>query len=329
MEECIMILADKIIELRKKAGMSQEELAEKLGVSRQAVSKWESKQSVPDLSRILQISELFSVSTDILLKDELDLSQHAAQMEIYPSHDETEPDVRYVTLSEANDFLEKSKSHSLRIAAAAALFILSPIIPILSDGNGGIHSNLGTACMFLFIAAGVSILLFSSITMKSFKFFSEQPIETEYGIDGMVKEKRMQYQPKYTLNLIVGIALCILSPIIPIIADGSFWENASAAIMLLFVAAGVFAVIKANVQNDAYKKLLQEDEFSHTSKRRNNTARNAVSVYWLTATAVYLAYSFSTMDWGRSWIVWPIAGLLCPVVEIIVNAVKKKDKKSD
>ena len=71
MEEKIMILADKIIYLRKKNGWSQEELAEKLGVTRQSVSKWEGAQSVPDLERILQIGKVFGVSTDYLLKDDM------------------------------------------------------------------------------------------------------------------------------------------------------------------------------------------------------------------------------------------------------------------
>ena len=62
-----MILADKIIKLRKKNGWSQEELAEKMNVSRQAVSKWEGAQTIPDLGRILQLSELFGVTTDYLL----------------------------------------------------------------------------------------------------------------------------------------------------------------------------------------------------------------------------------------------------------------------
>ena len=62
-----MILADKIIEERKRNGWSQEELAEKLKVSRQAVSKWEGAQSIPDLDKILQMSSLFGVSTDYLL----------------------------------------------------------------------------------------------------------------------------------------------------------------------------------------------------------------------------------------------------------------------
>ena len=66
-----MIFADKIIELRKKAGWSQEELAVQLGVTRQSVSKWEGAQSVPDLEKIVQMSHLFGVTTDYLLKDEI------------------------------------------------------------------------------------------------------------------------------------------------------------------------------------------------------------------------------------------------------------------
>mgnify|MGYP003314378875 CR=1 FL=1 len=67
-----MILADKIINERKKLGWSQEELAEKLDVSRQSVSKWESAQSAPDLNRVLKMAEIFGVSTDYLLKDEVE-----------------------------------------------------------------------------------------------------------------------------------------------------------------------------------------------------------------------------------------------------------------
>ena len=59
-----MILADKIIRLRKKNGMTQEELAEKMNVSRQAVSKWEAAQSIPDIDKISQLGKLFGVTTD-------------------------------------------------------------------------------------------------------------------------------------------------------------------------------------------------------------------------------------------------------------------------
>ncbi len=67
-----MILADKIVSLRKKAGWSQEDLAEKLGVTRQSVSKWEGAQSVPDMDKVGMMSRLCVVSSDFLLTDELE-----------------------------------------------------------------------------------------------------------------------------------------------------------------------------------------------------------------------------------------------------------------
>lgn len=65
-----MNLADKIIQLRKKKGWSQEELAEMINVTRQSVSKWESRASMPDLDKIVRLSEIFGVTVDYLLKDE-------------------------------------------------------------------------------------------------------------------------------------------------------------------------------------------------------------------------------------------------------------------
>ena len=131
-----MILADKIIELRKKSGMTQDELAEKLGVSRQSVSKWESAQSTPDLNRILKLSEIFSVSTDILLKDELDLNQPVyteTAAPIVSSVDDTEPNLRHVTMAETNEFLAANERHAFFTALGVALCILSPTMARLSN----------------------------------------------------------------------------------------------------------------------------------------------------------------------------------------------------
>lgn len=92
-----MNLADKIIEERKKNGWSQEELASKLGVSRQAVSKWESSGSIPDLQRILQMSELFGVTTDYLLKDEIEEERQ---------NEYVETKTIKVSMEEANQYLD-------------------------------------------------------------------------------------------------------------------------------------------------------------------------------------------------------------------------------
>lgn len=94
-----MTFSDKLIALRKKAGWSQEELAERLNVSRQSVSKWESAQSMPDIDKILQLSSLFSVTTDCLLKDTQDDPQPAAA--------QTPSPLPRVTLAQAEDYLTK------------------------------------------------------------------------------------------------------------------------------------------------------------------------------------------------------------------------------
>lgn len=96
-----MILADKIIRLRKKNGWSQEELAEKMNVSRQAVSKWEAAQTTPDLEKILQLGNLFGVTTDYLLKDEIEDEEFTEGIDEAP--------VRKVTLAEANNYIEQRK----------------------------------------------------------------------------------------------------------------------------------------------------------------------------------------------------------------------------
>jgi|SRR6056297_293963 len=66
-----MLFGEKLQSLRRQKGMSQEQLAIQLGVSRQAVSKWELNDSIPDTEKIIRLSDLFNVSTDYILKDDI------------------------------------------------------------------------------------------------------------------------------------------------------------------------------------------------------------------------------------------------------------------
>lgn len=72
-----MTLAEKLYMLRKKAGLSQEQLADQLNVSRQAISKWESGKSVPESDKLVSVSNYFSVSLDYLLKEDHELGPTA------------------------------------------------------------------------------------------------------------------------------------------------------------------------------------------------------------------------------------------------------------
>ncbi len=134
-----MILADKIIQLRKKNGWSQEELAYKMSVSRQAVSKWESAQTIPDLEKILQLSTLFGVTTDYLLKDEI-------ENEAITNDTSWTITVKRISIEEATAYIEQRKKASWRIALATFLCILSPItlivLSILSEQHNSIVSEM-------------------------------------------------------------------------------------------------------------------------------------------------------------------------------------------
>lgn len=331
-----MILADKIIDLRKKAGMSQEELAEKLGVSRQSVSKWEMAQSTPDLNRILKMSEIFGVTTDYLLKDKIDLAkpEATANISIEDIHDETEPPLTYVSMKEANDFLSKNKKHAFFIALGVALCIVSVVPPILLEiFNNSALEDLSAVFMFLIIATAVGMFIFSGMSMKSFDFLKSQCIDTEYGIDGMVKSKKEQYQSRHIMMIVIGVMLCILS-VVPAIIFGTAFNNyvtdmLSSVLLFVCVAVGVFMIVNTSIIIGGYNVLLEEEGYSRDRKTRTHIDKSSltgriISAYWCIILAVYFAYSFTTWDFGRSWIIFPIAGVLTPVVTFIAKAIEKK-----
>lgn len=328
-----MILADKIIELRKKSGMSQEELAEKLGVSRQSVSKWEMAQSTPDLNRILKMSEFFEVTTDYLLRDEINTAESETEAYIHAEdvRTETEPPLTPVSMEEANEFLVRNKKHAFLTALGTGLCIASVIPPILFEVfSNSAADDLSAVFMFLIIASAVGLFIFSSMSMKKFNFLHKDCIDTEYGIDGMIKAKKEQYQPQHMIMIVTGVILCILS-VVPVITLEAVFSNEytdiiAPALLIIFVAVGVFLIVNTNIINGGYNVLLEEEGWSRERKTKphNKQTKNVIGIYWCIVTAIYLAYSFITFDWGRSWIIWPVAAVLTPVAAFIGNAVYKK-----
>lgn len=206
-----MIFADKLILLRKKVGWSQEELADQMNVTRQSVSKWEGAQSVPDLEKMLRLSELFGVSTDYLLKDEIEEAEHI------DSSDDT-PSLRRVSMEEANAFLSVKLRTAKTIAYAAFLCILSPIalliLSAISESTAGVlNENIanGIGMIVLIILVAIAAVMFISSGSKTapFAYLEKEKFETEYGVSGMVKERKAQYKDLHTKNNIAGTCLCI------------------------------------------------------------------------------------------------------------------------
>ena len=319
-----MILAEKIAEERKKNGWSQEELAEQLGVSRQAVSKWESAGSVPDLQKVIQLAELFGVSTDYLLKDEMEPEMRGTG---YEGLSESEQTLHRVTMEEANEFLKAKEKFAPLMANAVSLCILSPVLLIFLNTFSEsrklpLSENLaaGIGCMVLlaFIAAAVFIFITGGIKMSHLEQLEKEPFETEYGVTGMVKERRGAYEEKYTIGTAIGVVLCILSAI-PLLIAGVMDSSDDiygicVSVLLVLIALGVNSLIRVGMVKESYDTLLQEGEFSKQEKLVKKKLDTFSGVYWLLATAIYLAWSFKTMNWDQTWMLWPVAGVLFAAV---------------
>ncbi|MBR3391953.1 MAG: XRE family transcriptional regulator [Firmicutes bacterium] len=328
-----MILADKIIELRKKNGWSQEELAEQLGVSRQSISKWEGAQSVPDMARIIRLSELFGVSTDYLLKDNIERTEPAEDGAV-------EALARTVSMEEASAFLQMRDLNSRRTALGVLLCIISPVVLILLGGAHDLGmialseaqaAGIGLVVMLLMIASAVALFIICGQRASRFEYLEQEPIETLYGVDGMVRDRQEKFRPVHTRLLTVGVVLCVLA-VLPLffslIFNGekeTFATICCVSLLFTLVALGVLLIVRGSMVWDSFKMLLEEGDYSREAKSARKRFEPLSGVYWGLVTAGYLAWSFITMDWGRTWIVWPVAGVAYGAVLAIAKALHRKD----
>lgn len=335
MEE-VMILADKIINLRKKNGWSQEELAEKLGVTRQSISKYEGAQSIPDLDKILKLSEIFGVTTDYLIKDELEEEEYAPS-QMQENESESDRSVHKVTMEMANEYLQIIDWSAGKTAFATMLCILSPIVLLMLGAmsempdyhiSENAAAGIGICVLIVLIAIAVTIFILCGMKTKKYEFMEKEDIETAYGVSGMVKEKRDAYHSPYVTQLVIGITCCICS-VIPLfgtlaVSESDFYMVSAVCMLLTLVAIGTYFIVRSAAKMNAVNQLLEEEDYTRQKKHENKKMSGPVMVYWLIATAIYLAWSFTTNDWDRTWIIWPVVGVLFPAFYAIVNGIRKK-----
>ncbi|MDY5589055.1 MAG: helix-turn-helix transcriptional regulator [Arcanobacterium sp.] len=322
----MVILADKLIDLRKKNGWSQEALAAKLGVSRQAISKWESTQSMPDLDRIVAMSEVFGVSTDYLIKD--GIAAERAHEEIGDVAPNTL--LRQVSMEEAVEFLAMKRRAAIHIAAGVAVcivaFALPTVLNILAADPArqwprDVVEALSGILFFVPVAAAVALFIVSGMALQKFSYLSEEAFETAYGVSGMVKQQRSELQPRMVLHVTVGVVLCIFA-VLTFIAEDLFGyyygPNGRTVIALGFVlvAIAVYLFIRVAIPWGALNRLEQSGDYTIKQKQINKKIGPVMGIYWLGVTAIYLAYSFATDLWDRSWAIWPVAGVLCGILAI-------------
>lgn len=325
-----MIFADKLIALRKKSGWSQEELAEKLGVTRQSVSKWEGAQSVPDIDKILQLSHLFGVTTDYLLKDELGEPEYTAG--------DDAPALRKVTLAQANDYLTQAHANAPKMALATALCVLSPV-PLIALGalaeygyfRADFATGLGLCTLLVLVAVAVVLFMQCGAAVKPYEFLEKEPIDTEYGVTGLAHERRDAFAVQYNRGNTLGTVLCILCAV-PLFAAMMFLDTdilaaAAVCLLLVLVACGVYAFVRVGTVQDAMDRLLEDGDFTRGHKAVKGRLTALTAAYWLVVVAIFLWYTFGPNGNGQpqySWFIWAIAGVVYAACVVAAKAFVRK-----
>ncbi len=328
-----MILADKIILERKKNGWSQEELADKLGVTRQAVSKWEGAQTMPDLQRVLEMSRLFQVSVDYLIKEEVEVVEHITETEVMDTS------VRRVSLEEANEFLRIKKEEAPKVSLGVSLCILSPICMFLLGAAGELNmialsedaaGAIGMMILLVIVAIACAIFIPSGMKTKPYEFLEKEIIETEYGVTGMVKERKQKFQDTYVKYNIVGVVICLVAGMslfgAAFVEGNEFLEVVFLCIAFAITAIGVRFLVLAGIIQGSFQRLLQEGDYSieEKTKTKSSVVGAVSAIYWLVVTAIFLCLIFSGWKYETSGLIWAVAGVLFPVVVIVTKLIEKK-----
>ncbi len=155
-----MTLGQKLFDMRKKSGLSQEQVAEKLGVTRQTVSKWETDQTTPDFDKIVPISKLYNVSVNELFGEE----GQETKADIQPTQNDNNTENDDISEKEMFEIRRKYKKRfALLLSLAICIYILS-VIPFMVFKS----TTLMIVAFFIMIAAATAMIVFGAVSKPKF-----------------------------------------------------------------------------------------------------------------------------------------------------------------
>lgn len=324
-----MIFADKLISLRKKYGISQEELADKLNVTRQSVSKWEGAQSLPDLQKMIQISQMFGVSTDVLLKDELSLDEGAfAQSQVI---------VKKITTEQVTEILQHTKRKSVLFGIATAFCFLAfamvwlfmSLSNVIDEYVRNLSSILAAVSLFTLIVTAVSIFAYASHRNRKYKYLNNAVLKMSAETSEIVDNAQDNYQVWYIVKKIIGLALCVLSLLPVLISDvfDSLVDNSvylAVFICLFMLSVGSAILVSNAIRWNVFTLLLQQRQFAKDISKTNALIGKISIVYWPIVLLVYILVGVMSLAWGVCGVILLVAVVVYILVVSIIHMVAGK-----
>ncbi len=329
-----MKLADKIMQERKKQGWSQEELAERLDVSRQSVSKWESGLSTPDLDKIVSMSSIFGVTTDYLIKETETPEESTAEPEPVAAS-ASESRARRINRTTVEAYFSLVKRSATKIALGVALCILSPIALILLAGmaealvlSEALAVGIGLLVLFAFVGAALTLLIPNGMRLSEYEYLEKEVLDVEADALALADDRRRTYERSHRIRITLG-TLCCLFSVIPLVLVAVLTEHEIATVcmvgvLLACVAVGVFQFVLSGMVMESYEHILQVGEYEKGRKVKNVKKELIESIYWGLIVVAYLLVSFLTGAWHLTWLFFVVGGILSSLLELFFSGDSKK-----
>ncbi len=277
--------------LRKQKNITQEQLAERLEVSRQSVSKWESSQSYPEMEKLLQICSMFHCNMDTLMQGDV-------------SKDFVEDTCGYDSFMNRFD----------RLVTAGIALILSGIGTMGFLMGLGMDEDIAPVFFFIFLIVGVIILVVMG--MQHSHFAEKHP----YIEDFYTEEEKEQAYRKFTVRMAAGIGIILVDALLfmvlgikmdNVLADpvniGKL-EDFGMGIFMLLLTPGVSVLVYGGMQKDKFdiKKYNKEKSLSPAKRKRDALTAKICGCIMLAALMVYLVCMFTDIEWSTSWLVFVV-----------------------
>lgn len=288
------MFSQNLQKIRSEKNLSQEQLADKIGVSRQTISAWESGKASPELDKITTISKLFSVSIDELVGE---------------------------IKTEASNFDKKEyeKNYSkIALLRASGIFILfSGIAFGAFFFEKGVIVGVG-----LMISLAISVPLFI-LAKNTDELENNKLIKSKKSLENVFANSEIEFAAK---NKILGSILLVSLLFIAIAIHQiivyltNFGENLANAIFMLLLG---IAVASATYANSVFAKIQNFEDNKAENIKTNEKIGFFAAILMLSLTAIFLIYSFISKDLSSAEILFPIGGIAIGIYAIFVKKLQK------
>jgi hypothetical protein len=236
--------------------------------------------------------------------------------------------------NQVNQYLKDVRETSSRIGLGVAMCIMSALPLILLTGFSsriGIQENLAAAIGIgvLLLVVGIAVYLFivNGTIAGKYDNLEKHPVALSGTVSGMIRERQDAFRPVFARKIATGVLLIILGAGLVAVTsvlslESSLLAMLAVVVLLTVVALAVYQFIRGGTEHEAYEILLNTGDYSSSRRKGNETKDRFSGLYWAVILTGYLAWSFLTFRWDKSWIVWPIAGVLYGLISALLGAIK-------